>query len=99
MAGMGDDDYFLLADIRRGNCTCLEVTKMTIAIIYVMYHVDMDSPTFPPEMTPDQRLTAWLKMARLAPDEALKNLVPSDVDGQIVGFSPETDIDVQLRLH
>ena len=72
---------------------------MTTAIIYVMYHVNLDSDAFPAEMTPDQRLEFWLKMARLAPADALKHLVPSDVDGQLEGFSPETDIDVQLRLH
>jgi hypothetical protein len=54
---------------------------MTTAIVTKMYFVNLDSPTFPPEMSPEERLSAWLGMARIDPEWAFKNLVISDIDG------------------
>ena len=70
---------------------------MTTAIITRMYFVNLDSHTFPDDMTPEERLTAWIGMARIDPDAAFANLVQADVDGILE--SPESDIEQSMRYY
>ena len=49
-----------------------------------MYHVDLDTPfIWDKDMSPKERLTAWLAMARSDPEEAFKCLILDDVDGKL----------------
>ena len=57
---------------------------MATATIYRMYHVDLDTPfIWDKDMSPKERLTAWLAMARSDPEEAFKCLILDDVDGKL----------------
>ena len=56
---------------------------MTTAIITATYHINMDSPLWPVEMTDQEKLTGWIFAARIEPEVAFMYLVPDDIDGRI----------------
>lgn len=57
---------------------------MTTATITRIYHLELDGPMWDEiESTPQERLHAWLEMARMCPEEAFKCLVEDDIDGRI----------------
>lgn len=57
--------------------------EMTTATLYRAYKVDLDAPTWPPEMTDAERLVAVVQAARNEPDDVFEYLEQHDVFGAL----------------
>lgn len=70
---------------------------MTNATITFTASLNLDSPTFPPELSPIERIEYWVKGAKEEPLLAFMAIADWKISGEVE--SPETDIEETMRRY